>query len=459
MQADPAFPSAHLRPATGWVNDPNGPFRWRDRYHLFFQHNPAGPMHGDICWGHVSSADLTTWRQEPVALVPTPGGPDSGGCWSGCVVDDDGVATAVYTGLVDDPRVATVCLAYAEDDALRRWRKNATPVALPPPGVGWLGFRDPFLFDVDGHRYAVVGAGALDGHASVLVYSCDDLHRWEHRGDLLDGRDPVASVLAPAEIWECPQLVRLADRWVLIVSLVHHDSLTRVAYLVGDVTVEDGAPRFLPSAGGLVDSGHDFYAPAVLVMDGRVLLWGWTWEDRDAEEVLASGWAGALTWPRELGLTDDGRLVSSPAREVEGLRTASAEPAVRDGRLPLPPGPVEVELSMDGGGVTTVSLSQAERPGVVLSVDPGGGRVSLRRTAFEESRRPWTTEGTLPVGDRVDVRLVVDGSVVEVYVAGGPVFTERVYPTAAGAWVLGVEGPSAPGCKVAVHRLRPVLDA
>jgi beta-fructofuranosidase len=54
----------------------------------------------------------------------------------------------------------------------------------------------------------------------------------------------------------------------------------------------------------------------------------------------------------------------------------------------------------------------------------------------------------------VELRLVVDGSLVEVYVAGGPVFTERVYPAGDGPWQLRVEGAGAVGSRAVVHRLR-----
>ena len=33
-------PRAHLRPETGWTNDPIGPVSWKERTHLFHQVNP-----------------------------------------------------------------------------------------------------------------------------------------------------------------------------------------------------------------------------------------------------------------------------------------------------------------------------------------------------------------------------------------------------------------------------------
>ena len=98
---DLARPRLHIMPPSGWLNDPNGVSRVDDRYHVFYQHNPDGPTHGNVHWGHVSSADLLRWTDEPIALAPVPGSPNRGGCWSGCVVDDDGVPTAVYTAVPD----------------------------------------------------------------------------------------------------------------------------------------------------------------------------------------------------------------------------------------------------------------------------------------------------------------------------------------------------------------------
>jgi beta-fructofuranosidase len=83
-------PTYHLTPPANWLNDPNGLVRWNGRYHVFYQYNPGGPYHATIHWGHAVSDDLVHWRDEPVALTPSPDGPDRDGCWSGCTVDDDG---------------------------------------------------------------------------------------------------------------------------------------------------------------------------------------------------------------------------------------------------------------------------------------------------------------------------------------------------------------------------------
>ena len=66
-----------------------------------------------------------------------------------------------------------------------------------------------------------------------------------------------------------------------------------------------------------MDEGPAFYAPQVMSDEGRTLLWGWAWElGRTAAQIEEAGWAGVLTFPREL-FVRDGRLGSRPATELQ----------------------------------------------------------------------------------------------------------------------------------------------
>ena len=144
---DPAFPALHIRPERGWLNDPNGLCRWDGAYHVFFQYNPASPLHGNVHWGHVSSTDWCAGRNTGRA-EPATGRIDAAGCWSGCIVDDGGVPTAVYTANPDHAWQATVGLARSDG----RWSRGPSR----RPGDRHAGradvdeVRDPFVFAFDG---------------------------------------------------------------------------------------------------------------------------------------------------------------------------------------------------------------------------------------------------------------------------------------------------------------------
>jgi len=412
---DPAFPRLHGRPDRGWLNDPNGCSYVDGRYHVFFQHNPDAPIHDTIKWGHASSSDLVDWRIEPIALVNRHAELDRYGCWTGCVVDDDGVPTAVYSAVADGSGRAEVMLARSDRDMVA-WRPDLTSVAGMPNDPAVSDVRDPFVFRVDGHRYAIQGAGHRQGRPRILVYGCDDLTAWTELGTLLSADDAIAVGMAPANIWECPNLLRFDDRWVLIVSLWSQvdgvDSLAGVRYLVGDLVVGPAGPRFTCTGGGMLDEGPCFYAPQALALDGRVLLWGWAWEHgRTSEQVEAAGWAGVLTFCRELSLVDD-VLVSRPVAELEMLRRGPLH--VAPGK-PFSAVAFEIVLG-DGAGRVSLSL-----------VDAGEEQLVAEWAASPAGLQP--------------PRVLVDGSMVEIFAGGPTAYTTRAYPTRSSQWLLRTTNP------------------
>lgn len=423
---DPAFPARHGRPDRGWLNDPNGCAYVDGRYHVFFQYNPHGPEHHRISWGHVSSTDLVRWQAEPIALVPRAGGPDAFGCWTGCLVVDDGVPTAVYSGGCAAGGVADVLLARGSAD-LRHWTQGGEPAAPRPDDPGLTHVRDPFVVDIEGRRYAIQGAGSVGGPPQVLVYDCTDLTRWVPLGPLLRGTDPVAAAIAAADVWECPNLALVDGRWVLVVSLWRHagedkpPDLAGVRYLIGEVGVTDAGPRFTPESGGELDRGHCFYAPQLLATGERVLVWGWAMEDsRPAADVRAAGWSGVLTYPRELAVRD-GVLTSGLVPELAGLREGPPVPVESGGTLPFPAFEVVVE--------------------------PGAGRVEL----VLASGSGETVVASWPAAPAAPTRALVDGSIIELEDGHAVPHTVRAYPVPGDRWRLR----TTPGLTVHTWPLGP----
>lgn len=401
--SDPAFPGLHVRPRNGWVNDPNGLALIDGRFHVFFQHNPDRPLHGSIKWGHASSTDLLDWHFHEPALINRPGTIDQAGCWSGCVVDDHGVPTAVYTAVRDRPADAVVAIARG-DRQLLTWRQPDQGVMGPPADKRLTETRDPYVFSFGDHRYAVQGTGGSQADPAILLYGCDDLDHWSELGVLLDATDhPLAREVAAATSWECPNLFRLGGSWVLLLSCWQHDDLS-CSYLIGDLEPAGVRLRFVVRAGGPVDQGPAFYAPQVLPAGERVLLWGWAPEiDRSDEDLLEAGWAGALTFPRELSIDGD-RLVSTPAAELESLRAA------------------ELPTTQP---ITERAFELRSEAGLILELVDDTARVV--------------------VDEPCAVRVLVDGSLLEIFARNATSRTLRAYPTRNSYWRVGS------GCAAAVQ--------
>ena len=409
---DPAFPRLHIRPKQGWINDPNGLCRIDGTYHVFFQYNPDAPVHSNVHWGHVSSSDLIHWDEQPIALRPRTGQIDAAGCWSGCIVDDDGVPTAVYTANPGHARDSTVGLARS-DRALQAWTQSRDPVIGVPPDLALDEVRDPFLFRIGGQRYAVQGAGQRFGRPMLLLYGCDDLEHWTELDPLLTDEDPIAGELGAANIWECPNLAYLDGQWVLIISIWRwmdqtHE-LAGVRYFLGDLVGSGTGWKFKATGGGVLDDGLAFYAPQLMVDGDRTLLWGWAWElGRSEEWISRSGWAGVLTFPRELYVSD-GRLCARPVAELTGLRQQRLEWAPDD---VLTESAFEVVVR----GPATLRLTGELLDEVVLQVSGAGPEPA---------------------------RIFVDGSMVEAYDDGATI-TTRAYPDSDHRWRLD----AAPGAAV-----------
>lgn len=328
------FPQRHRVHARGWINDPNGIHKNGDTWHVYFQWNPHSARHDRIHWGHVVSRDLVHWEERPAALVPREGEADSAGCWSGVgLVDhgpgaaEGGTPTLVYSGVEEaHPQFASAIVARGNSDESLFDRFT---VAAPAPDIeGLTGIRDPFVLEAEGHRFVIQGAGMKreDGShdAVLLAWLADDLERWVYLGEVASSSDPGLRDMTRSTLWECPQLVRVDGRWVLIVGLWHGENETQgkpvlqgSGYAIGalEVQFENDTPcglRFTEvAAHGLVDQGPDFYAPQAYVDGDRVLLWGWSWESasRTQEQTDAQGWAGCLTLPRELHL--NGNVLTS----------------------------------------------------------------------------------------------------------------------------------------------------
>ncbi|WP_158292590.1 glycoside hydrolase family 32 protein [Serinibacter arcticus] len=408
----------HVHPHRGWLNDPNGMGLWGGRWHVMYQWNPDATTHGNIHWGHASSSDLVHWRDEGAALAPRAGTVDAGGAWSGVAVVDDGVPTLVYTAVRDGAHDSGVVIAPGRSGPHGDTFTQATTSVAPHP-QGWIDVRDPFLLTVEGRRYAVQGAGRPTGGGAVLVYAVPEVSAsWELLGELAAAADLPGGVPTRGDVWECPQLVRLGETWVLIVSWLEDEGARQgVTAYTGDLEVTDGVPRFVAGGGAPLDHGPDFYAPQALVADDRVLVSGWSWESRadgvdgiSLDEIAARGWAGLLTIPRELVLEDGvARLV--PCREVVALSGAA----------------LDVTRHGDGDVLTTPSPTWLAH---------ASGPVELHLVSADASRTVWSGD----VGTAATV--LVDGTIVEIFAADGS-HTLRVYPRDGEAWVLHARHPGA----------------
>lgn len=443
---DQSRPGYHFLPQANWMNDPCGLIQWQGQYHLFYQYNPNGAFHGTIHWGHAVSDDLVHWRHLPVALAPTPGGPDEEGCWSGCAIDNDGVPTFFYTGVFPQ----TVCIATSADDLLS-WKKyEGNPVIEAPPyDVRYETdghFRDPYVWREDGHWYLVIGSKIKDVGGMVLLYHSRDLERWEYLHPLMVGDVHRGDPFWTGTMWECPNLFRLGDRHVLLLSIqaTPHDHLYTV-YHTGAYEEQ----RLTPETQGILVHGGYFYAPQVMRLDdGRHVLWGWIKEGRSQRISDWAGWAGVMSLPLAVSLLPNGQVAVEPVPELQALRrehwhyeSLELEPVPETATLSLLEGiqgdtleivaEFEVEDDAEFGLQLRCSPDGQEQTRIVYQA--AKGQIVIERENSSVSPDVERGERTAPVeladGESPKLHIFVDRSVIEIFANGGRTcLAARIYP-------------------------------
>ena len=468
--ADTFRPALHYAARNTWLNDPNGLIHHEGVYHLYYQNNPFGNVHGNLSWGHATSTDLLTWTEHPVAIACD----ETEEIFSGSIVFDrdntSGFGTdsaaplvAVYTSAYKKNSahagIQAQSLAYSLDGGYTWTKHTANPVL----DRGSADFRDPKVFRYDGDAgsyWIMVAVEAKD--FQVVLYKSHDLKSWE----LLSSFGPAN---ATGGIWECPDLFPLPVdgnpgnlKWVLVVNLNPGGPNEGSAgqYFVGDfdgttftsnTTVTDGLqdPDRLGDYQWL-DWGRDYYAAVSFsdAPDGRRLMIGWMNNWQYANEIPTSPWRSPMSLTREISLhTIDGhlRLVQQVAGDLAPL--ADAARAFSLAAVDI----AEGQHILDGaaGGVQGIDLTftpgTAEEFGLIvrgggtqgtrIGIRPADGLIFVDRREsgqadFHESFASIDTAPIRTTDGSYTLTVYVDRCSVEVFAQGGQVtLTELIFPS------------------------------
>ena len=419
---------------------------------MFHQYNPKGATWGNMNWAHAVSPDLIHWQHEPIALSPSPDGPDRDGAFSGSAVLDNGKPTVIYTAVAPPASLAeatlrdgthtwreTQCLAVADDDDLRTWKKLPHPViAAPPPGLKVTGFRDPVIWREADAWMLALGSGTLDRGGAVLLYSSSDLRHWIYLHPLVEGSPSGQKSPNPVDtgdMWECPDFFPLGSKHVLLIS-----TMGKVHWKIGTYQNQ----RFAPEKEGIVDWGTYYAAKTMLDREGMPVLWGWVPETRPDADLIAAGWAGVMSLPRIVSQSPAGELqtrVSPTARMLRGEPTridTSQSPASRLKALDaLSIHELSAELELEllpKSDAFTLRLQSSDGPvfaTIAWSVDAG-----KRKLRVNDVTAPLAGPAESPVR----LHLFLDGSVLEVFANDTTALTARIYKNASPRLRLAVEG-------------------
>ncbi|KAJ0936659.1 putative fructan beta-(2,1)-fructosidase [Helianthus annuus] len=325
----------HFQPTKNWMN---GPMYYKGVYHFFYQHNPYGPLWGNMSWGHAISHDLINWVHLDIALVPNEHY-DINGCFSGsATILPNGEPAILYTG-VDAKLHQVQNLAFPKnisDPLLKEWVKwPLNPILSPPDEIDPSFYRDPSTgwMGADGEWRVVIGS-RIDHQGAAILYKSKDFRSWNRSLSPF----PLSNITT---FWECPEFYPVIsngksglDTSVISVQGKDIKHVLKASfndqdyYILGKYDPEsdryDVYADFMKSKEWLQYDYGKFYASKSFY-DGekkRRILWSWVSESDTAPDAIEKGWSGLQTIPRSIWLSkNEDQLVQWPVKELEKLRT------------------------------------------------------------------------------------------------------------------------------------------
>ena len=312
----------HFRPQRGLFGDPM-PIFWKGNYHVFFQNSPKDLSFEGMSWAHIMSNDLVHWQELPLALQPEPGTPDAYGCWTGCVLEHDGVFHAFYTGC-EQPGGHRQTICHATSSDLVHWEKDPdNPLLLPQrpyatyeiegTRVAW---RDPHVFQEHDGSFTMLLAADMPGapppfRACIGQLTSRDLKHWE----------PLPPLHYPknAHKCECPDLFELDRERILLYS--DYGPQVRVFDRPTEAFYIGSTPKF--------DDFRYYAAKTTSDDQGRRLCFAFMFNREQPRDQDPWQWGGIMAVPRELNFSQNQGLLISPVDELSQLRK---------GPLPINPG-------------------------------------------------------------------------------------------------------------------------
>lgn len=415
----------HLRAPGNWINDPNGFIYYKGIYHLFYQHFPYEPRWGTMHWGHAVSRDLVTWEHHGIALYPSKYW-DQNGCFSGSAVEHDGTLRLYYTGIryelvspdnihrsIDEQFEASQLMLISPDGV--RFDNTEKRLIIPPILDASIGdrrhTRDPKVWRSADGRYHMVLGTTVSGRGRLLFYESGDGLVWTYQNGCGSASDALGYM------WECPDLFQVGGVWVLCMSpigIVLHDSPAQQSVCAAVDFDEEQAALTLPDSFSLIDYGGDLYAPqSTTDREGRRVLIAWIRMPEPVKDDIP--WSGMMCAPRLVEVRN-GCLVFPLHPNVRAAFTM----------------PVPVEAPFNGKIPTLFTLELAE--GETLSI--GGYRVFRKESCICVDRSaccpdvsmPSYLAKTPPIAGKVQLDILVDAHMVEVYVNQGTyVLSQIVY--------------------------------
>jgi len=435
-------PTYHALPDYGWANESYGLIYHNNKYHMFFQKNEVFLGIAQQNWGHFTSTNLVDWDEQNAVLWPDEGW-DNFGIWSGCaIILNDGTPAVAYTGV--DGVKAGIGTATSSDNYQTLVKDSYNPVIPFAPHQVDMDFRDPYIWEKDGTYHMVVGSGISSIGGNLVYYKSEDFKNWNYEGIAFQGQKSVGE----GAFWEMPVIYEFPNgKEMLLVQKTPDATPAITTYWIGQFENGVFTPDFEKAKKLEVING--FLSPTVTADEqGLITAIGIIPDEVDAQFQMEQGWANLFSVPQVWELDETNTIVIKPHPNLDALRgpeTIFSNLTLEDGDSNYFQNYNERHFELNA----TINTGDATQVGFILGKSPDGQEEY--KVYYDFSAQQWVVDASksslsslvrkdirtgdysIEQGDVVDVRVFVDGSVLEVFVDNKVHFTGRFFPTLASA--------------------------
>jgi sucrose-6-phosphate hydrolase SacC (GH32 family) len=436
--SDTNRPTYHAIPDYGWANESYGLIYANDQYHMFYQKNDVFLGIANQNWGRFTSNDLVNWEEQNAVLWPTENW-DKEGIWSGAsILLEDGTLAVAYTGV--DGIKAGIGTATSNDNYQTLNKNVNNPVIASAPAISDMDFRDPYVWYKDGKYHMVVGSGISTTGGNIVYYESDDFENWTYDGVAFQGQITQGQ----GQFWEMPVVYEFPNgKEILVVNKTPDGTDARTFYWVGQFengvfTPDNEEPKNLEIVNG-------FLSPTVSEdFEGQITAIGIIPDEVDGVFQQEQGWANLFSVPQVWELDGSNELIVKPHPNLIDLRGDSTSYG---------------SLTLDGGSSNylnnynsrhfemeaTFNTGDADKFGFIIGKSSDGQEeykvyydmmnqewvVDASNSSLSDLVRKDVRKGSYAIsaGNSVNVKVFVDGSVLEVFVDDKAHFTGRFFPT------------------------------
>ena len=428
----------HHTPVYGWMNDPNGMFYKDGVWHLYYQYNPYGSQWENMTWAHSTSTDLIHWKNHGEVIQPDA----LGTIFSGSsVVDKENTVgfgkDAVVAFYTSAGAAQTQSIAYSTDngETFKKYANNPILTSDVPD------FRDPNVFwNEEVKQWNLI----LAAGQQMNIYSSKNLKDWKYESSFGEGYGNHGGV------WECPDLLKMGDKWVLICNINPGGPFggSATQYFVGSFDGHKFTCESKPEVTKWMDYGKDHYATVSFsnAPDGRIVVLPWMSNWQYANQVPTQQFRSANGLPRDLGLYSyNGEDYVSVKPSPEVFAAFEKKPS---GRL-QPAAYIEV-TNIKSNASIVLSNDKGER--VTMVYDGKNSTFSMDRTesGVSDFHSDFKAKTVAPTNGVIkSMQIFIDRCSIEAFDTEGKVaMTNLVFPSKPYDKII------VKGCKVKIYELK-----